>query len=62
MGDQLQTAESSKLYSKAHVDASNQFATNKGSLPKGIDRKREEIIELIREGFSPEEAFIRASS
>ena len=40
---------------------SEYFLSNRVSLPKGIERKREEIIDLIRSGCSPEEAFNKAA-
>lgn len=40
---------------------SEYFLANRASFPKGIEQKREEIIDLIRGGFSPEEAFDKAA-
>ena len=40
---------------------SEYFLDNRASLPKGIERQREEIIELIRGGWSPEEAFSKVA-
>lgn len=45
----------------ALASMSEYFLSNRGSLPKGIERKREEIIDLIRGGSSPKEAFSRAA-
>jgi rRNA processing protein Krr1/Pno1 len=36
---------------------STYYQQNKASLPPSIRKNREQIVELIMEGFSPEEAF-----
>ncbi|MCO4090743.1 MAG: hypothetical protein HEQ34_02170 [Sphingorhabdus sp.] len=39
---------------------SEYYLGNRASIPKGLESKRNKIIEMIREGLSPEEAFAKA--
>lgn len=41
---------------------SEYYLANRTSLPKGLESKRDEIIQLIREGMPPDEAFVKAAS
>lgn len=39
---------------------SEYYLANRASMPNGLESKRNELIEMIREGLSPEEAFAKA--